>query len=135
MIAERDGTWQWADDTLGVHGVLTNPRGSDRMTSHPEFGGAVMGLDVGVATIRYLPRPSGAAYRFAWHLLENYCEVDWQFGEGTDMLAQYDEETLEHLAEAFAKSEGLRPDERSEVLAWVRHLPWQEGRLYLHLTF
>ena len=94
-----------------------------------------MGLDVGVATIQYLPRPTGAACRFAWRLLENYCDADWQFGDGSNMLAQYDEETLERLAEAFAASEGLTNAERASVLAWVQSLPWQEGRLYLHLTF
>ena len=94
-----------------------------------------MGLDVGVATIRYLSRPRGAAYRFAWHLMENFCEANWEFGECTDMLAQYEEETLERLAERFAESEGLQPDERKEVIGWVQSLPWKEGRLYLHLTF
>ena len=27
-----------------------------------------MGLDIGAVNINYLARPSGAAYRFAWHL-------------------------------------------------------------------
>ena len=89
-----------------------------------------MGLDVGTVRFKYLKRPRDATYRFACHLAEYYCEADWQFGEGGNTLAQYDEETLERLAEEFAESEGLRPDERAEVSA----LPGDTGAVTLHFS-
>ena len=49
-------------------------------------------------------------------------------------MAQYDEETLERLAEEFAESEGLRPDEKAEVMGWVNALPWDNGAVTLHFS-
>ena len=91
-----------------------------------------MGLDVGVVTFRYLERPRGATYRFACHLAENYWEAGWEFGEGGNTLAQYDEEMLERLAEDFAASEGLDDAGRETVLAWVGSLPWDNGVVTLY---
>ena len=93
-----------------------------------------MALDVGVVTFKYMERLTGPTYKFAWHLAEYYWEADWQFGEGGNALAQYDEETLERLAEEFAESEGLRPDEKAEVMKWVNALPWGSGVVTLHFS-
>ena len=93
-----------------------------------------MALDVGVVTFKYMERLTGPTYKFACHLAEYYWEADWQFGEGGNALAQYDEETLARLAEEFAASEGLRPDEKAEVLGWVRALPWDDGVVTLHFS-
>ena len=93
-----------------------------------------MGLDVGVVRLTYLERPRGAAYRFACHLAENYWEADWEFGEGGNTLAQYDEETLERLAAEFAESQGLSRNERAEVMGWVAALPYDNGVVTLHFS-
>ena len=37
-----------------------------------------MGLDIGVVKIDYLDRPSGAAYRFAWHLAGEWDDETWE---------------------------------------------------------
>lgn len=93
-----------------------------------------MGLDVGVVTFKYMERLTGPTYKFARHLAEYYCEADWQFGEGGNTLAQYLPETLERLAEEFAESEGLRPDEKAAVMAWVNALPYDTGAVTLHFS-
>ena len=93
-----------------------------------------MALDVGIVTFNYLERLTGATYKFACHLAECYWEADWQFGEGGDTLAQYLPETLERLVEEFAESEGLRTDERAEVMAWVESLTRDKGWVTLHFS-
>ena len=93
-----------------------------------------MALDVGVVTFKYMERLTGPTYKFACHLAESYWEADWQFGEGGNGLAQYDEETLARLAAEFAASEGLRPDEKAEVMGWVNALPYDNGVVTLHFS-
>ena len=93
-----------------------------------------MALDVGVVTFKYMERLTGPTYKFAWHLAEYYWEADWHFGEGGNTLAQYDEETLARLAEEYAESEGLRPDEKAAVMGWVKALPWDNGVVTLHFS-
>ena len=93
-----------------------------------------MALDVGIVTLKYMERLTGPTYKFACHLAEYYWEADWQFGEEGNTLAQYLPETLERLAKEFAESEGLRPDEKAEVLKWVTALPYDTGAVTLHFS-
>ena len=93
-----------------------------------------MALDVGVVPLKYLERLTGPTYKFACHLAEYYWEADWQFGEEGNTLAQYLPETLERLAKEFAESEGLRPDEKAEVLKWVNALPYDNEAVTLHFS-
>ena len=92
-----------------------------------------MGLDVGAVQIDYMDRPSGAAYRFAWHLA-GHCDDDaWQVFSGANVFTEYEHDHLLSVANDYIESEKLSVAQAAEVIVWVRGLPWRNGTVMLHL--
>ena len=94
-----------------------------------------MGLDIGVVKIDYLDRPSGAAYRFAWHLAGEWDDETWEVYSSANVFAEYDHDHLTDRAHRFIASEGLAPAEADQVMGWVRNLPWRGSTVMLHLNW
>ena len=94
-----------------------------------------MGLDIGVVKIDYLDRPSGAAYRFAWHLAGEWDDQTWEVYSGANVFAEYDHDHLTNRAQRFIASERLDSAEAHQVMSWVRNLPWRGSTVMLHLNW
>ena len=92
-----------------------------------------MGLDIGVVNIDYLDRPSGAAYRFAWHLAGEWDDQTWEVYSGANVFAEYDYDHLTNRAQHFIESERLPSDEARQIMRWVRNLPWRGNSVMLHM--
>ncbi len=84
-----------------------------------------MGLDIGIISIRYLERPQGVAYEFAWELAAEASVNGYMYGEGNNWGAFTQRQVLGML-DRFAEREAL--DATGEVLAWVQSLPWDGWR-------
>ena len=86
-----------------------------------------MGLDIGIISVSYLPRPSGVAYEFACELAELETSAGYGWGEGHSW-GWIEREEVSALAESFATERGLAATER----AWVASLPPYQvrGRLW-----
>ena len=96
-----------------------------------------MGLDVGKVSIKYLPRPDGAAYAFIGELAsEASCAGD---GNAFD---SYFRDEMERRADKFAEDRlylpGVSQQEvkanRKVIMDWIASLPWDKDN-YLMLTF
>ena len=81
-----------------------------------------MGLDIGIISVSYLPRPSGVAYEFACELAELETSAGYGWGEGHSW-GWIEREEVSALAESFARERGLAAPERASVRAWVASLP------------
>ncbi len=92
-----------------------------------------MGLDVGTVRINYLPRPSGATYRFAWHLAKERDDDAWQVFTGENVFTEFEFDHLIVRAADYIASEGLDSVAAHQVMRWVRGLPWRDGYIMLHL--
>ena len=94
-----------------------------------------MGLDVGVVRLRYLDRPPGAAYKFAWHLAEmaHWDDECWQVSSGENVFVEFDHDHMISRATEYIESDGLVSSDADQVMRWVRGLPWENGTIMLHL--
>ena len=84
-----------------------------------------MGLDVGIIKIQYLPRPTGHAYEFAWELAHEAGANGYMHGEGNNWGGFSQRQVLRMLNE-FAKREQLDAPARTEIIDWLRSLPWDD---------
>ena len=82
-----------------------------------------MGLDVGIISVRYLERPHGRAYEFAWELVVEASAFGYMYGEGNNWGAFTQRQVL-HMLDDFAERQSLDSTTKSEILEWVRALPW-----------
>ena len=92
-----------------------------------------MGLDVGVVRIDYGYPPSGPAYGFAWHLVQNSREADWGFSKGENVLSEYTRAGMLRQVDEYVEGKGLRPNDKALILNWVYGLPWNGDTVMLHL--
>jgi len=93
-----------------------------------------MGLDVGIITIRYLERPHGRAYEFAWELAVEASVNGYMYGEGNNW-GPFEKQQVRELLNQFAENEGLSVQEQSYVWTWVESLPWNGGIIELHFNW
>lgn len=82
-----------------------------------------MGLDVGIMTVRYLERPRGTVYEFAWELAHEASVNGYLHGDGNNW-GPFTQRQVLHMLDDFAEKRGLDPTAKAEVLAWVKSLPW-----------
>ena len=82
-----------------------------------------MGLNIGIIKIQYLPRPHGQVYRFAWELAVEASAGGYMHGEGNDWGAFSQRQVLRMLDE-FAGRKQLDAPARTEIIDWLRSLPW-----------
>ena len=94
-----------------------------------------MGLDVGIIAIQYLPRPTGHAYEFAWELAIEAGANGYMHGEGNNWSGFSQRQVLRMLDE-FAGRKQLDTPAQTEILDWLRSLPWDDWQddLVLHNT-
>lgn len=93
-----------------------------------------MGLDIGIISIRYLDRPSGRAYDFAWELAEHASVHGYMWGEGNNW-GPFQKDEVRQMLDQFAAREGLTPEEKAQVWAWVESLPWEDDLIELHFNW
>lgn len=91
-----------------------------------------MGLDVGVFTINYLPRPSGRAYDFAWELAH---AAALNCGGNGNSFWWLERRQIHTLMTQWARTAGLTPSEQEDVWAWIASLPWDGDHIYLHFNW
>ncbi len=84
-----------------------------------------MGLDIGIISIKYLERPGGRAYDFAWELAIEASANGYMYGEGNNWGAFTQRQVLQMLDD-FAETQRLDASAKAEILAWVRSLPWDD---------
>ena len=82
-----------------------------------------MGLDVGIITFQYLPRPRGHAYRFAWELAHEAGAYGYMHGDSNNYAAFSQRQVL-HMLDEFAARKQLDTSARAEIIDWLRSLPW-----------
>ncbi|MBI2867544.1 MAG: hypothetical protein HYX97_04335 [Chloroflexi bacterium] len=92
-----------------------------------------MGLDVGIIHITYLPRPTGAAYRFAWELAYHAGAYGYMHGDGNNW-GWFTQRRVLRMLDDFAREKALSASVKREVLDWVRSLPWDGWRDGLDLS-
>ena len=85
-----------------------------------------MGLDIGIMEVKYLERPGGVVYDFAWHLAQEGADDAYMFGEGNSWIPFTQRQVLRMLDE-FTREHGLSPQERLEIRSWLASLPWIGG--------
>lgn len=83
-----------------------------------------MGLDVGIITVRYLERPGGHTYRFAWELAYYASAYGYMHGDGNNWGAFTQGQVLRML-DKFVEEHKLGIQHKLEILAWVKSLPWE----------
>ena len=84
-----------------------------------------MGLDVGIIAIQYLPRPTGHAYRFAQELTVEASTSGFMSGDSNNYSAFSQRQVLRMLDE-FAVRKQLDAPARTEIIDWLRSLPWDD---------
>ena len=86
-------------------------------------------MSLGISIIRqeYLDPPPGRAYEFAWRMLEKGVEDAYSADIGR-CWAPFTQRQVLHLLDEFTREQGLSPEERQEVRAWVESLPWHGWR-------
>ena len=89
-----------------------------------------MGLDVGIMNVRYLERPHGIAYEFAWELAHEASSNGYMTGEGGNWAPFTQRQVLRFL-DRFAAARSIDAQGRDDMLAWVRSLPWQDWQAQL----
>lgn len=88
-----------------------------------------MSLDVAKVTEEPLPRPRGAAYTFAWDLVES-CAA---WGEGHALNFYYLTD-LQLLAAGYIMEHLLDVHESKTIFDWVESLPYDDAD-YISLYF
>ena len=73
-----------------------------------------MGLDVARVSMEYLDRPSGAAYNFAYELMDD-CEAT---GQG-HAFGWFLKEQLQERAREYAESRSLGQDGQRNINDWI----------------
>ena len=94
-----------------------------------------MALDVAEVRTRFLDRPSGAAYGFAWHLAAEEDDGSWSVWSDGNAFIQCDHDHLIARAEEYAAAEGLGEANAREIADWAEGLPWRDGVVTLHLAW
>lgn len=91
-----------------------------------------MGLDIGVVTKTMLPRPRGAAYHFAWSLVED--SDSW--GEGNAFAFYLRSHLHAHAADYIRDHSELDADleGQKQILDWIESLPYEPSG-YIELYF
>jgi hypothetical protein len=92
-----------------------------------------MGLDIGIINIRYLDRPEGEAYEFAWELAIAASGSGYMYGEGNNW-APFTQRRVLRMLEEFAEARGLDQSGRTQILQWLQSLPWDGWRDDLDLS-
>ena len=92
-----------------------------------------MGLDVGIIKIQYLPRPTGHAYRFAWELAAEASAYGYMHGEGNN-YAGFSQSQVLRMLDEFTAREQLDTTARTEIIDWLRSLPWDDWQDDLPLS-
>ena len=94
-----------------------------------------MGLDVGIIKIQYLPRPTGHAYRFAWELAHEASAYGYMRGEDNNW-GGFSQRQVLRLLDEFTERNQLDAPARTEIIDWLRSLPWDDWQddLALHNT-
>ncbi|MBI4298929.1 MAG: hypothetical protein HY666_04125 [Chloroflexi bacterium] len=82
-----------------------------------------MGLDIGIITIQYLERPTGHAYEFAKEMAWGPNVYYYMQGVGNNWCAFTQRQVLQML-EDFTQEKGLDSPAKTEILEWIRSLPW-----------
>ena len=77
-----------------------------------------MGLDIGAAQIKYLPRPEKPVYNFAWHLNINDAEADWS-GSSSTSVEYTGESLLDQLGRYILENVLLQSDVEGFVFRTV----------------
>ncbi|MFQ5814453.1 MAG: hypothetical protein ACE5I2_14845 [Anaerolineae bacterium] len=93
-----------------------------------------MGLDIGIISIRYLERPQGRAYEFAWELAEEASVHGYMHGEGNSWGA-FSKEQVRSMLDDFAGHHHLSQDAKAQVWAWAESLPWDGEDIELHFNW
>ena len=88
-----------------------------------------MGLDVAQVTMNYLERPEGAAYDFAYDLVEE-CATS---GEG-HAFGWFMKEQLRQLASQYIDSRAIDVAGQRRIDDWLESLPYDETE-YVVLGF
>ena len=87
-----------------------------------------MGLSIGIPTVSYIPRPRGEAYWFAWELCER-AGANGMYSDGQAMYTFTQRDVIDAMID-YTDMVGKTPEDRerrrSEILHWVKTLPWQE---------
>lgn len=84
-----------------------------------------MGLDIGIIAIKYLERPGGRTYEFAWELAIEASANGYMHGDGNNWGAFTQRQVL-HMLDDFAEKQRLDASAKAEILAWIRLLPWDD---------
>ena len=92
-----------------------------------------MSMDIGVVKIQYLDRPADAAYGFALHLSYFCDEADWTVHSEGNAINEYEHSRMLSVADAYATSQDLSPQDKVVVRDWIDGLPWENGMIMLHL--
>ncbi len=89
-----------------------------------------MGLDIGVVTKTMLPRPQGAAYDFAWSLVED--GDSW--GEGNAFSFYLRSHLHARAADYIRAHPDLYWHGQKQILDWIESLPYDDVG-YIELYF
>lgn len=90
-----------------------------------------MGLDVATVTMRFLDRPSGAAYDFAYMLADE--SPVWGAGNA---FGFYLKNELQQAATAYIEQERISPIGQREIFDWIESLPFRaEDYIALHFNW
>ena len=99
-----------------------------------------MGLDIGVVNIDYLAVPGFPVSSFMRELVvgpiqdeDDECDC-WGGGWAYNSLYEFSRDCLEKQANIWADKQGIDPDDRGTLLAWVSNLPYQSDLIMLHLS-
>lgn len=96
-----------------------------------------MALDIGAVTIDYSAvSPYGAASKYALELME-YEDIEedyWKVTAGWHVFLELMHSTMVSHAMGYIQENGLTETEANEIVSWVTGLPWQGGRVMLHLA-
>ena len=93
-----------------------------------------MGLDIGIISFRYLERPQGRAYKFAWKLAEEASVNGYTHGDGNSW-GGFTKEGVQAMLTEFTGARGLSAQEQAEVSTWVASLPWNNDLIELHFNW
>ena len=93
-----------------------------------------MGLDIGIISIRYLERPLGVAYEFAWELAAEANAFAYMGGPGNS-YGPFNRGQLSRMLQSFAQQRSLTQEQISEIQSWIDSLPWNGDDIELHFNW
>ena len=103
--------------------------------------GEVMGLDVGVVSINYLPVPGFPVSNFMRELVsgpihdedDDECEC-WGGGWAYNSVYEFSRDCLEKQVNTWADRRGISSGDRATLLSWIGSLPYQGDSIILHMS-